>query len=490
MSKKAKEVVEAEPKFAQPWQGILVAGTVIMIAYVALQWFFNPVTGFLSKMVQANAFVLYNFFGSYTNANGFSLSSLGVIFALNNAQEMLLYPYGYIVNWVSYFILCIVWFITIAVLARPFTPSKSRIGKQPWAGLIVLILSMVLAFIMWYILAFVLKWQCYDIILLGTIGFAVFPIWATLFMYWPFIPRRPQTHAIIRGAVFTVIAWVITFLIRYIALARMQTGSPVTVYSQQYASSFSANALYLYTVPLTTITPTEPFDFVLSLFFAFIVGNTIMAIVAPFPNMKQPARGLLNWFLAIVIGFIIWGILAESPLAQTVTGVLVSYPSYVPGIPYAVLLPVPVVEHANITAALAFPLAILLFGQLTFAMWPWSKWGIKGSVGFVILAFILGAIIYYIMMVNPGFAPSIMGTNAIPSASGLQAIYLNVWWAAMLNLATPGVAMLLMYNYMILAIAFEGISTSVGNTMMFSWTVTILIFWLLAYEGFDHWPFK
>jgi len=495
MSKKAKEVVEAAPKFAQPWQGLLVFGTVILIAYLAFDWFFSPVTGFFTKMVQANAFVLYQFFNTYTTTQfPGTLGTLGIIFALNNPQEMTLYPLGYILNWVSYFVLCIVWFITIAVLARPFTPPKSRIGKQPYLGLIFVVISMVVAFIMWYVLAIVLKWQAEDITLLGTIGFAVFPVWATLFMYWPFIPKRPQTHAIIRGAVFAVIAWVIAFLIRYIALAKMQTGSIVTVYSQMYASSLNGNALFLMGIPLTTITPTEPWDFVASIFFAIIVGNTIMATIAPFPNMSQPKRGAINWIIAIIIGLIMWGILAET-VAPTTVGVLVAYPSWtgVNSLPYLGILPVPETVHANITAYLTFPLVILLFGSLTFTMWPWAKWGIKGNVAFVVFTFIIATIIYYVIMVNPGYAASITGANQIPSASGLQSLYLDTWLQGLQTSFIPGgapFAELIMWDYLVEAVAFEGVGVETGFNIMFAWLVTVVIFWLLIGEGFEHWPFK
>jgi hypothetical protein len=485
MSKKAAEVVEAAPKFKQPWQGFLSLFAIIIIAYASLQWFFNPVSGFLTKMVQANAYVVYTYF-----QNAYSAGSLGLQFVLNNPQEINLYPQGYLVNWVAFFILGIVWFISIAVLALPFTPSKSRISKQPWAGLILIILSMILAFISWFILITFLKWTAYDVIVLGTIGFFIFPIWATLFSYWPFVPRRPQTHPVIRAAIYIVISWVIAFIIRWIALGRMALGSITTVYSQQYASSLAGGS-FLYGVPLTTIQSTEPYDFVISLFFALIVGNTIMSVIGPFPNMSQPKRGLANFIIAIIIGLILWGILAVT-IAPTTTTELVTTPYNILGIAYyMVLLPVPVVAHVNITAYLTFPLVVLLFGQFTFEMWPWSRWGIRGNVAFVIMAFIIGTIIFVVMEVSPGFAGALTGANQLTSASGLQTLYLSVWYQGLTApSAVPGLQACIMQDYAVLASYFEGVGTMVGDFIMFAWTVTVVIFYLLIYEGFEHWPFK
>jgi len=484
MSKKAKEVVEAEPKFAQPWQGFLSMFAVIILAYVAYEWFFNPIWGWLTKMVQANAFVLYEYFS--TAYPGTPYSSLAFVFALNNPQELALYPQGYLVNWAAYFILCIVWFISFAVLARPFTPSKSRIGKQPWAGLIILVLTMIIAFLTWYILIIVLKMTAIDVIMLGTIGFWIFPIWATLFSYWPFIPRRPGTHMVIRGAIFVTISWVVAWIIRYIAIGKIAPGSMQTVYSQEFlfANGYFGgltNPLMVYGYSLTTITPTAPWDFVNSLFFALIVANTLWSVLAPWPNMTQPKRGLFTFILAIITGLILWGILFYA-IAPSTTGIVL--PTAIPG--YITIYPVTYYNYANITALLTFPLVTLLFGQLTFAMWPWSRWGMKGHFTFVILAFIIGIILYYILMVNPGFAGALTSGNQISTASGMQslALYFEV------NGTLGGVTPALVWDAWVFLVAFEGVDASTSVSLMYTWTVTVVIFFLLAYEGFDHWPFK
>jgi hypothetical protein len=485
MSKKAKEVVEAAPKYTQPWQGFLSLSAIIVLAYATYWWFLNPVSGLLTKSVQANAYVLTQYFSTNYPAYG----SLGIVFALNNPSDIYLYPQGYLVNWASYFILAIVWFISIAVLARPFTPSKSRIGKQPWAGLIILVLSMVLAFIMWYILVIVLKWEAVDLITLGAIGFAVFPIWATLFGYWPFIPRRPQTHAIIRGTIFVVIAWIIAFIIRFIAVSRMATGSITTVYSQMFAVGGQYGlGLFLYGIPLTAVAPTEPWDFVNSLFLSLITANILWSIIAPFPNMSQPKRGLITFIMSIITALIMWGILTMI-VGPTATGEIVPTIYSSGGVQLVTILPIPYIAHADVSAYLAFAVATLLFGQLTFAMWPWSRWGMKGHVSFVVLAFIIATILYYVMMVNPGYAAAFTGANQITSTSGIQTIWQETWYLGMVFNNSP-TAWGIMWNYAVSASYLEGINGAFGYNIMFAWTVIVLVFWLLIYEGFEHWPFK
>jgi len=256
MSKKAKEVVEAAPKFKQPWQGFLSFSAILILAYVSYDWFFNPMWGLFTRFVQGNAFLIYTY-----SVNNWGRSDIALAYALNNANLTDLYPNGYLVNWSSFFVMGIVWFISIAVLARPFTPSTSRMRKQPWSGIIVLILSLVLAFITWYILTQVFKLSSLDVVTLGTMAFWVFPIWATLFNYWPFIPKRPGTHAIIRGAVFIVIAWVIAFILRWIFESRVWGNSFSTV-AQQYAIGINNPfATYLFVYPLNYLTPTEPYFF-------------------------------------------------------------------------------------------------------------------------------------------------------------------------------------------------------------------------------------
>jgi len=493
MSKKAKEVVEAEPKFAQPWQGFLAMSAILAIAYVEYYWFFNPTSGFLTKMVQGNAYILFNWFNyAYPGT-----ASLGIDFALNNPQLMDIYPQGYLVNYISYFVLAIVWFISIYLLSHPFAPLKSRLGKQPWHGLIILVLSMVFAFIQWEIMVIFLKWQAYDLIMLGAIGFAIFPIWALMFNYWPFIPHRPQTHFIIYGATFTAISWIVAFLIRFVAISKIAPGSIETVYSQMYAVGGQWGlGLYVYGLPFTTIQPTEPWDFVASLFFALIVANIMWGIISPFPNMKQPQRGLVIFIIAIITAIVMWGILTLVVGPTNVPELVPTiYTDGLPGLlfmPYYTILWIPTVAHGNVLAFLTFPLITLLFGQFTFGLWPWSRWGIKGRVALVVLGLIIGTILYYIFMVNPGFATTFTGASQISSASGLQSIYLSFWATALsaTGAAFPALQQALLWNYTVFAVYFEGINTTVGYSLQYTWNTVVMVFWLLVYEGLENWPFK
>nr|MDO8080116.1 hypothetical protein [Candidatus Freyarchaeota archaeon] len=121
----------------------------------------------------------------------------------------------------------------------------------------------------------------------------------------------------------------------------------------------------------------------------------------------------------------------------------------------------------------------LLAGQLTFAMWPWAKYGNKAGLILIIVAFIVGSIIYWIIMVGPwGLSGAITGANLINPMSGLRTLYLY-------DLATGSAT-----TYWVHLLYFEGIAAFVGRAMMFAWILTVLIFYLLAYEGFEHWPWK
>jgi len=477
MSKKAKEVVEAAPKFKQPWQGFLSFSAIIILAYVSYEWFFNPFWGLFTKMVQSNAFVVYTYF-----LNSWGRADIGLAYALNNPTLTDLYPNGYLINWSSFFVLGIIWFLSIAVLARPFTPSTSRMRKQPWSGIILLILSLVLAFITWYILTQVFKLSSFDVVTLGTMGFWIFPIWATLFNYWPFIPRRPGTHALIRGTIFIIISWVIAFILRWIFESRVWGNSFMTV-AQQYAIGIgNPFATYLFVYPLTTLQPSEPYFFAISLFLSLIVGNTTISVLNLFPSMTQPKRGIVNFMIAIIFGLILWGILVAL-IAPSYSSIVFSYTGPPP---YTILLSYPYTNHAAIAAYLAFPLVTLLAGQLTFEMWPWSRWTKNGNLLFVILAYIIGTILFVIFMVSPGYASSITGANLFTSVSGLQTIYLQYWY---LSLLTSGNG-LAVSTYVVFAAAFEGQGTLLAQQILFSWILTVVIFYLLIYEGFEHWPFK
>jgi hypothetical protein len=452
MSKKAKEVEEAAPKFKQPWQGFLTFATVFILAYLTYIWLLHPVWGLLTKMVQMNAFVAYGIFSI------FGMGDLGLLLSLNNPSYMILYPLGYIMNWVSFFVFCIVWFIAIAFLARPFTPSTSRLRKQPLAGIITLVLSVVFAAITWYILGVVFKWKAMEMTLLGTIGFLIFPIWVTLFAYWPFVPKKPGTHSLIRGAIYVTLSWFITFIINWIISIRTWSNSLAV-----------SGTMYFLGYPLEPLTPTEPYYFWISILLGIIVAFSVISQLNLFPNMPQPKRGIVNFIIGVVVGLILWLVITMvlGNSSQTIMS------------PAGGLITFPYVDHGAVAAYLAFPLLTLLAGQLTFAMWPWARWGTKGTWIWIIAAFIIGTIVFYIVMVSPlGLASSITGANLITSTSGLQTLYL----AALAS----GDAL----KYWVLLAYFEGLGAYIGKALMASWILSVFIFYLLIYEGFEHWPWK
>ncbi|MEX2722771.1 MAG: hypothetical protein Q6367_002660, partial [Candidatus Freyarchaeota archaeon] len=339
MAKKAKEVVEAAPKFKQPWLGFLVFGTVLMMAYIVYQWFLHPVWGLATHMVKYNAMVMALGLEGLLGAEGLSL---GLLLSLNNPTYMALYPLGYLVDWIPFFIFCIVWVFTIAFLALwvPVAPLK----RQPWAGLGVLAASAILAYITWYILAIIVKMKGYEMIILGTSGFLVFPIWVTLFNYWPFAtPKRMGMHPLIKGGTYAAISWILAIVI-YHVVNKIIWG----VYGIQ-----SAFTQYVMGIPLMPLLPFEPYDYWNSLLLSIIVGATIISIINPWAGkIPQPKRGLLLFLIAIVLGVAMWTIItfALNPSSQTLL---------IPGaVPW--LFTFRYTSHAVVAAYVAFPLVTLL----------------------------------------------------------------------------------------------------------------------------------
>nr|MDO8076680.1 hypothetical protein [Candidatus Freyarchaeota archaeon] len=464
MSKKAKEVVEEEPKFKQPWLGFLAFFTVLGAAYISFQWFLHPVWGLATKLVTANAFVMATIF-TYGLGMGATGGSLGILLSLNNPMYIAMYPLGYLVDWVPYMVFCIVWVFTIAFLALwvPVSPLK----RQPWAGIGILAATLILAFITWYILGIVLGWKGYEMILLGTCGFLVFPVWVTLLNYWPFAtPERMGMHPAIKGAVYGIISWVLAFVLYGIF--------NTLIWSNPIATAFTQYTMGNVLMPQM---PFEPYDFWVSLLLCIIVGSTITSIVNPWTEITQPKRGLLLLVVAVILGVVMWYIISAilGPSSQTV---LITEP-----VPW--LFTFPTTNHGNVSAYMAFPLVTLLAGQMSFQMWPWSRWGVKGNIGLVITSFIIGTILYYLFMVNPGFAVPLLGGNLVTPMSGLETLYLSLWGAFM----QTGVSAFA-WEFVVYMLYFEGTAEFIGHALMFAWVLTVVIFGLLAYEAFDHWPWK
>ncbi|MGQ9720756.1 MAG: hypothetical protein ACUVXA_05475 [Candidatus Jordarchaeum sp.] len=455
MAKKAAVTAEAAPKYKQPWLGFLTFGTVLMVAYIVYQWFLHPIWGLATRMFEMNFFIAVNTLGE----------ELGMLLAINNPMLMELYPLGYLVDWIPFFIFCIVWVFTIAYLGLwvPITPLK----RQPWAGLGVLATSAILAFITWYIFGIVLGFKGYEMILLGTCGFLIFPLWLTLFNYWPLAtPTRMGWNPAIKIAFYASISWAITLILYWVITSLIWLNPLATAWTQ-----------YIMGIPLLNLLPFEPYDFYVSLILSIIVGAVIMSIINPWLGIKQPKRGLLLFALAIIIGFVMWFIVVAilGPTSQTI---LITGPP-----PW--LFTFPTVSHASVAAYVAFPLVTLLAGQIAFQMWPWNRWGTKGNIGLVITSFVVGTIVYYLFMVNPGFAIPLMQGNLITALSGLETTYLALW-AQWYLLGIPAA----LWQSMVFFAYFEGLAEFVGHALMFAWLLTVVLFGLLTYETFHHWPWR
>lgn len=510
MSKKAAAVAEAEPKFKQPWQGFLTFGTIIAIAYMILQWFIHPVWGLFSRFVRANAYISSQIMAGIVLVNGGTTAEaveagkVGLLLSLNNPNMMSAYPLGYMVDWVSFFVFGIVWWVAIAVLCRPFTPSKM---KQPWLGLMVLILTVIFAFATYYILGVVMHWKGQEMIMLGTAGFLIFPIWATLFHYWPFVPKRAAMNPWVRGAIYTIISWFITFILYWI-INTLIWGNAMGTVATQYIMGDQT---------LATWQPTQPYDRISTLLLCIIVGANIFgnAPVSFTAAMSQPKRGTINFILAIIFGIIVWLILSAI-LAPGYTTTLIDKnwgPFTGPW-----LLTLPTTNHNNVTAYIVWPLLILLAGQLTFANWPYTRWGNKGPWILVILAFVLGSILYFLLIRLWTWIPAgITGANLVPAMSGLSTMWtseIGAWienWALYhgfspflplfpagplqtifsLVLAHFQAAMTgAVHEGLVYMMYFEGLGTSLGGTIFVAWTFVVVILGVLMYEAFDHWPWK
>jgi len=479
MSKKATEMAEAAPKYKQPWQGFLGVITIIVVSYLVYAWFLNPVGGLLTKMIQGNVFVTYmtaSIFGTflYGPSGGAMAAQLGLILAINNPMFMQFYPIGYLVDWSSLFVFAIVWAVAIIALIKPGTTSK-----QPWTGLYILILSLILGFVTWYILGFKMQWTGEDMILLGVVAFLILTSEALIFNHWPFTEKRAETHPVYRGVTLIVIGWVLTFLVRWVLITRIWA-SPIGTYWTQYLGGNLATPLFsLY-----------PWDFVISGVISIIFAMYIVSIHGPFSNMSHPTRGIINFVVGLVIGVIMWLIVAAI-VAKGQTQVLILPTAADPtALPW--VLTVPSSNYNQVSLYLTFPFITLLFGQMVFEMWPWTRFGRWQNLIWVILAFVIGSIIYYIMIVNPGYAYIITGANQITAASGMQTLYLYILetfiWPAYAAGTVP--AAIYAYSYNAFLIYFEGLAKTMSTMIMFAWLFFVQIFFIMIYEGFEHWPWK
>jgi len=460
MSKKAAEVVEAAPKFKQPWQGFLGVISILVLSYLTYQWFLNPVSGLLTKMVLANVFV--SFWMATVFVGTVPSVQLALILSINNPMFMQFYPIGYLVDWASLFIFAIMWAVSIVALIKPGTTSK-----QPWTGFYILILSLILGFVTWYILGYKLQWTGEDMILLGVVGFLVLTSEALIFNHWPFVEKRADVHPVYRGVTLIVIGWFITFLIRWVLITRIWQ-SPLNTFWTQYLGANLAQPLFsLY-----------PWDFIISGVISIIFAMYIVAIHGPFSSMPHLRRGIINWIIGIIIGVVMWWIVA-AVVARGYTQTLIFDPVNGPWV-----LTTPSSNYNQVSLYLTFPFITLLFGQLTFQMWPWARFGRWQNLIWVILAFIIGTILYYIMVVNPGYSYVLTSSNLITAASGMQTLYLTF---------LEGVSPIIAPSYqafMAFLIYFEGLAKTMGTYLIWAWMFFVQIFFIMIYEGLDHWPWK
>jgi len=468
MSKKAAEMAEAAPKFKQPWQGLLGVISIIAGSYLVYAWLLNPVGGYLTKMIQANVFVAYmtaTYFGTYVYGTGvFAMVQLALILAINNPAFMQFYPIGYLVDWSSLFVLAIVWAVGIVALIKPGTESK-----QPWTGLYILILSVILGFVTWYILGYKMQWTGEDMILLGVVAFLILTSEALIFNHWPFVEKRAETHPVYRGVSLIVIGWILTFIVRDILVSRIWA-NPIGTFLTQYLWGNLDEPLFsLY-----------PWDYLISGVISIIFAMYIVSIHGPFSSMRHPHRGVINFVLGLVIGVIMWWIV-QAIVAKGTTQTLI-LPTNASQLLW--VLSVPSSNYNQVSLYLTFPFITLLFGQMVFEMWPWTRFGRWQNLIWVILAFIIGTILYYVMIVNPGYAYVITGANQLTAQSGMQTLYLEFLEG------TAPVVPISYQNFMAFLIYFEGLSKTMSTEIMFAWLFFVQIFFIMIYEGFEHWPWK
>ncbi|MEM1658183.1 MAG: hypothetical protein QXK94_04030 [Candidatus Jordarchaeales archaeon] len=463
----------AEGKFKQPWRGVLSLLTIYAISYTAYAVFLNPVKGLLSRLVVGDAFLLRNLLEYAVSRDLAAL--LAPVLATRSAEVVALNPLGYPLDWMSVVVFSIVWFIAIALLFAPL--ERKEPPKQPKTGLIVAFLSLVLAFLTFWVLGSVFRMNGYEMLLLGTCGFLVFPIWATLFNYWPFVPKKPDVHPAVRGAIYTMLSWAITVALYCIInmLAWREA-----VFFEMYTPSHD-----LFTTLLSPLFPFKHYDKWLSFLVAVILGCNIVGLVNPFGKKSQPARGGINLVIAAVIGVALWlilmPILGKAPHFFTLTIETI--------VTVRIPLVVTVSSPSNVTVYLLYVILAILIIRYVFEM-HWFT-GTRGSVLAVVSAFIAGTLLFFATTAITPVAVFLSGADAAMYASGLQALTndaiityigyaLGLRWYA-------GPMLLTALSYMLES---QAALQHLAVTLTFGWFVLASIMWLLIYTSFDHWPWK
>ncbi len=467
----------SEGKFRQPWLGVLSLLTVYAVSYLTYMVFLNPVGGLLSRLVVGNAFLLYNVLS--TGLGSSMAAIVASALAMRSADIAVLYPLGYPLDWMAVVVFGIVWFVAIAVLCAPL--ERKEPAKQPQTGLVIAALSLILAFATFWILGTFFQMKGYEMLLLGTCGFLVFPIWATLFHYWPIATRKPDMHPVARGAIFTAASWVITAVLYWIFNTLAWSGAK---FWEMY--KLGGN---LFTMLLQPLAPFNHYDQWLSLLVAIILGINIMGLVNPFEGRDQPVRGAINLVIAIVIGVALWFVLI-TVLGRTSQLTVLEIPittimTIVIKIPLHITAPSP----GNVTVYLLYIVLAILIIQHLFEMHWFADRGIKGIVMAVVVAFLVGTILFFITAAYPPVAMALSLARAVADVSGLQAL------AYMELLQYLGIAALVPNPMIIISgmaplLEVQAAMEHLATVLTFGWFVLGSIMWLLIYLAFDHWPWK
>ncbi|MBS7288366.1 MAG: hypothetical protein KIH01_06375, partial [Candidatus Freyarchaeota archaeon] len=432
--------MEAEGKFKQPWRGVLSLLTIYAISYTTYAVFLNPVSGLLSRLVTGNAFILRYLLEFVVDGELAVL--LAPVLAMRSAEFAAIYPVGYPLDWMSVVVFGIVWFITVAVLCAPL--QRTAAPRQPRTGLVTTALSLILAFATFWVLSSVLKMTGYEMLLLGTCGFLLFPIWATLFNYWPFVPKKPDMNPAVRGAIYAVISWVIAAALYYVFNTLAWSGGPL-LFFEMYEPGGD-----LLTTLLRPRFPFNHYDKWLSLLVAVILGCNVVGLVSPFEKRGQPVRGAVNLAIAGVIGVAVW--LALMPILGKSPYVSVMVIEAVGGVklPVALMIPLVVTVDApgNLTVYLLYVILAILIVRHVFEMHWFTSKGAKGSILALATAFVAGTILFFATTAITPVATFLSGADAAMSMSGLQAITYDTLMTYIGYLFLPRIGPAMMLNVM------------------------------------------
>lgn len=474
--------MEAEGKFKQPWRGVLSLLTIYAISYTTYAVFLNPVNGLLSRLVTGNAFLLRYLLEFAVDSELASL--LAPVLATRSAEFAAFYPIGYPVDWMSVVVFGIIWLVTVAVLCAPL--QRATTPKQPKTGLMVAATSLILAFATFYVLSSVFRMTGYEMLLLGTCGFLVFPIWATLFNYWPFVPKKPDVHPVMRGAIYAVASWAITAVLYYVFNALAWSGGPLLFFEMYKPGGDILTTLLRPRFPFTH------YDRWISLLVAVILGCNVMSLVNAFEKKGQPVKGIANLAIAVVIGVILW--LALTPVLGKAPYVSVIAIEAVGGIRLPVTLMIPLVSTVdspgNLTAYLLYVILAILIVRHVFEMHWFAGKGVKGNVLALVTAFVAGTILFFATTAITPVATFLSKADVAMCMSGLQAITYDTLMTYIGYLFLPRIGPAMVLNVMSCMLEAQMALQHLAATLTFGWFALASIMWLLIYLPFDHWPWK